>query len=364
MAMQIKGRDVLERPTCPFCGTLIDRPHDEPDLTLNEMPVGACQCGAVYACDVTGHNLGIAFTEALVYSCNGDWDKAWDLFPDQDYLQKELTGYDYEEHLIVHGAMHGGRRITGVLYFIKLREEIRLGKGAVTTKSQHIQRKDNRPEARSDGTKRISSKRKIESLVKSYRVEELLALAHEDKKIIRDLQRLIYSVDDLTRWRATDLLGQAASVIAKYDPGAISKLMQRLLSSVVDTAASSWGAIDAIGDIICNNVEDFGGYIPRLFGLAMDRELLPDLIRNFAKIAKRQPDLLRPKAYAFIPLLKHESPEVRGYTAQLLGAVKASEAKENLETLINDDAPVLIYSSGEVTKSTVGNMASQALTEL
>ena len=364
MVMQIRGRDVLERPTCPFCGTLIERPHEEPDLTLNEMPVGACQCGAVYACDVTGHNLGVALTEALVYSCRGDWDMAWDLYPDQDYLEKELTGYDYEEHLIVHGSMHKGRRITGVLYFIKLREEIRLGKSAVAARSQSSQRKDTHPREKTDRTRRRSSKRKIESLVRSYEVEELLALAREDKKIIRDLQRLIYSVDNLMRWRATDLLGQAASVIAKYDPGSISKLMQRLFSSVVDTAASSWGAIDAIGDIICNNVEDFGGYLPRLFGLAMDKELLPDLIRNFAKIAKKQPELLRPKAYAFIPLLTHESPEVRGYTAELLGAVRASEAKENLETLTKDDAPVLIYSSGEVTQSTVGNMASQALSKL
>lgn len=362
MSMQIRGRDVLERPTCPFCGMLIDRPNEEPNFTLNEMPVGVCQCGAVYACDVTGHNLGTAMSEALVFSCKGDWDMAWDLIAGQDYLEREITNYDYEEHLVVHGTMHKGRRIMGVLYFIKLREGIRPGETLAPTRPNAREAEDTRSKAR--GPRRKSSKREIERLVSAYKVEEILALAREDKKIIRDLQRLIYSVDNLTRWKATDLLGQVASVIVKYDPGAISKLMQRLFSSVVDTAASSWGAIDAIGDIICNNIDDFAGYLPRLFGLAMDRELLPDLIRNFAKIAKKNPDLLRPKAYAFIPLLTHESPDVRAYAAELLGVVGAFEAKENLVALLDDKSPVLTYANGHVGKSTVGEMASEALGRL
>ena len=362
MPMQIRGRDVLERPTCPFCGMLIDRPLEEPELTLNEMPVGACKCGAVYACDVTGHNLGTAMSEALVFSCKGDWDFAWDLVSGRDYLETEITNYDYEEHLVVHGTMHKGRRITGVLYFIKLREGVRPGLEVASISHKTRETQDESRKVRS--MKRRSSKREVEHLVRAYEVDEILALAREDKRIIRDLQRLIYSVDNLTRWKATDMLGQAASVIAKYDPGAISKLMQRLFSSVVDTAASSWGAIDAIGDIICNNIEDFAGYLPRLFGLAMDRELLPDLIRNFAKIAKRKPDLLRPKAYAFIPLLTNESPEVRAYTAELLGAVGASEARDSLSALLDDEAPVLTYGNGRVTESTVGKMASEALDRL
>ncbi len=362
MPMQIRGRDVLERPTCPFCGTLIDKPLEEPDLTLNEMPVGACKCGAVYACDVTGHNLGTAMSEALVFGCKGDWDFAWDLVAGKDYLETEITNYDYDEHLVVHGTMHKGRRITGVLYFIKLREGVRPGHAVAPISHKIAETLAESRKTRS--MKRRFSKRDVERLVRAYEVDEILALAREDKRIIRDLQRLIYSVDNLTRWKATDLLGQAASVIAGYDPGAVSKLMQRLFSSVVDTAASSWGAIDAIGDIICNNIEDFAGYLPRLFGLAMDRELLPDLIRNLAKIAKCKPELLRSKAYAFIPLLANQNPEVRAYTAQLLGAVNASEAKENLSALLEDATPVLTYANGQVTESTVGKIVSEALSRL
>jgi len=365
MAIQIRGRDVLERPTCPFCGMLIDRPYEEPDLTLNEMPVGACQCGAVYACDVTGHNLGTAMTEALIYSCKGDWDMAWDLISGKDFMEKELTNYDLEDHLVIHGTMHKGRRITGVLYFIKLREELR-SHGDKDLTVREIEPLESKLKAKVSGSyrRKKSSKSRVEALVQAYEVDEILAIARQDKRIIRDLQRLIYSADEFTRWKATDILGQAAGVIAQYDPGAVTKLMQRLFSSLLDTAASSWGAIDAIGDIISNNVEDFGGYLPRLFGLATDRELLPDLVRNFAKIAKKRPSLLRSKTYAFIPLLGHESPEVRAFAAELMGAVGAYEAKGELEALLKDKASVLIYADGKLEELTVGEIASRALDKL
>ena len=91
----------------------------------HEMPVGACDCGAVYACDVTGHNLGTAMIEALVLGCDGDWDLAWDLLPEEDYLTEEVTDYDYESHLVVHSRAYEGRNIRGVLYFIRLHRDIR-----------------------------------------------------------------------------------------------------------------------------------------------------------------------------------------------------------------------------------------------
>jgi hypothetical protein len=66
------GRDIIVRPSCPFCGMAIEKPGDLDIRTQTEMPLGACSCGAVYACDVTGHNLGAAMIEALVAACDGD----------------------------------------------------------------------------------------------------------------------------------------------------------------------------------------------------------------------------------------------------------------------------------------------------
>jgi len=60
------GRQVIKKPTCPFCGIFIEKPKELSTRMPGEMPVGSCSCGAVYACDETGHNLGSAMIEALV----------------------------------------------------------------------------------------------------------------------------------------------------------------------------------------------------------------------------------------------------------------------------------------------------------
>jgi len=73
-------------PTCPFCGRPIAKPTYLP-IGFSDLEAGICECGSVYVCDVTGHNRGAAFVEALLIACAGDWDLAWDLSPDEDYKE-------------------------------------------------------------------------------------------------------------------------------------------------------------------------------------------------------------------------------------------------------------------------------------
>ena len=61
---------------------------------MHEFPVGNCECGAVYTCDATGHNVGAAIVETLVYACDGNADFAWDLVPEDDYLTGRIENYD------------------------------------------------------------------------------------------------------------------------------------------------------------------------------------------------------------------------------------------------------------------------------
>ena len=74
MVGRFKDRDIINKPSCPFCGTLIERPREQVFKISTEMPVGLCTCGAVYACDVTGHNLGTAMMDALVFDNQLEYD--------------------------------------------------------------------------------------------------------------------------------------------------------------------------------------------------------------------------------------------------------------------------------------------------
>jgi hypothetical protein len=352
------GKEIMTRPACPFCGMLIGKPDQVPS---RKMPLGACSCGAVYACDVTGHNLGAAMIEALVHACSGDWDCAWELSPDDDYSDKQLKNYDLETHSIIQSGVYEGRRISGVLFFIRLNKPVaQTGSPAPP----------DTPAPSETGTisprtpRRSSAKQEVEALIRNYDLEPLLDMAALDKRVLRDVKRLLYSAEKLFRWRAAEALGRISAVIAQKDPGAISKLLQGLFTSVSDTAASSWGSVDAIGEIISALPDRFSVFIPQLVQLSRDPSLLPEVLRAMGKVGATRPDLLRRFSYAMIPLLRNPDSEVRGYAAILLGHLKAYEAREDLITLKEDITAIDVYRTGQIESTTIRQLATESLANL
>lgn len=353
-------------PECAFCGLYIEKPVEPANRRMGEMPVGSCTCGAVYAYDVTGRNLGSAFIEALVFACDMDWDLAWSLFPGEDYLEQLVENYDGISHLIVPGGFHEGRKVPGALYFIRMNKDIQeVARPGVEKKLQKAvpltASKTAAPEL--PGVKKYS-KAEILKLVEEYRLDELLVYAGQDKRILRDLQKMLYSADEQTRSRAAEALGKASAVVARNNPGAVSKLLQILLNAVSDTAASTWGAIDAIGEIIAGSPDLFGGYIPSLFQFLEEETARPRILRAIGRTAEKRPDLARKGLFRYLPYLNDTNPETRGYAAWLMGCLGASEAKADLEQLTNDSSKIRIYKNGEFNNTTVGRLASEALSKI
>ena len=77
--------------SCPYCDSPIESPRDITTRFGNTFSGGKCGCGAVYVYDGSGHSLGEAYVDGLAYACDGDWDRAWSLVPDEDYDITELS---------------------------------------------------------------------------------------------------------------------------------------------------------------------------------------------------------------------------------------------------------------------------------
>jgi len=327
------------------------------------MPVGMCSCGAVYACDETGHNQGAAMSEALVFGCNMDWDLAWGLLPEEDYLQEFVEHYDLRRHLIIPGGTYEGRRIAGVLCFVRLHKDV-LEVTADSVK-KHLDKATplSPPVAPTEAEKggKSLSKRDVEALVGTYDIESILRAAKQDKRIIRYLQRLLYSGDDLFRKKAADALGRACAAIGQNDPGAVSKLLQGLFYAITDTAAFSWGAFEAIGEIISNRPDLFGGYAAQLYQFLADNTRKAQTLEALGRIAKSSPEILRKHTLYFFAFLEDPDPEVRGYTAWLMGNLLAHEASGDLEKLRGEPHEIRIYEGGQLEKRAVGQVAADAL---
>lgn len=360
-------QEPVRKPTCPFCGLPIERPRELVTHRPGEMPVGACTCGAVYACDVTGHNQGAAFIEALVFGCNQDWDLAWGLLPEEDYLVKTVEDYDYETHLITPGRSQAGRRISGILYFVRLQPDIREvtapGVREKLNKAATLPRREEEDRGHPPGARKYN-KREIVGLVREYRFPALLAIARQDKRVINDLQRLLYASEELLRLRAADILGRIAAVVTTRDPEIITNLLQRLLASVSDPGAAGWGAVDAIGEIIAGTPAVYAGYIPQLYVFLEDPTLRSRVLRALGQIARVKPELLQGAALHFLSYLKDRDPEVRGYAAVLLGLLGTGAAREDLKSLAGDNQIISVYNAGVIQEHTVGELASAALARL
>lgn len=362
------GRDVLKRPTCPFCGLLVAPPKELTTRRQGEMPVGSCSCGAVYACDESGRNIGSAQIEALVFSCDMDWDLAWSLLPEEDYKQELVENYDFQNHLVVPGGFYESRRIAGVLLFVRLHEDV------LEVTAEGVRKRLERALPASEAEKKkpaqkktkgpVVNKKDVEKYIRDYRMEPLVEAAPTDRKLIRTLQRLIYSGDDQLRRRAAEAMGRVGAVVGETDPGSVSKVLQGLFYAISDTAASSWGAFEAIGEILKAKPELYAGYIPQLFQFLGDENRRAPTIEALATVAESRPDLLRKYTYHFQAFLSDPDPQVRGQTARLLGNLAAVEMRDDLEKLAGDAHELRLYRDGEMRSLTIGRLVEEILEKM
>ena len=200
--------------------------------------------------------------------------------------------------------------------------------------------------------------------MRQFEIDSILSVAGHDRKLIRNLQRLLYSGDDLFRKRAAEILGRACAVISERDPGTVSKLLQGLFYSISDTAAFTWGAFEAIGEIIRCRPDMFAGYIPQLYQYLPDKTRRAQVIEVIGRISQGKPDLFRKSTFHFIPFLSDPDPVVRGYTAWLLGNLGADELREDLEKIRQETNEIPIYEDGELKNKTLGEVAKEALEKL
>ncbi len=359
------GKSPIKRPTCPFCESIIERPLELITRRPGEMPVGACSCGAVYACDETGHNQGSALIEALVFGCNMDWDLAWGLLPEEDYFYEIVDNYDYQTHLIIPGGFYERRKISGVLFFVRLHPDVlELTAQGIKRNLDRAVSPEDAPGSQASGQKKSLTKKQVEEFIQDYYLKPILDAARHDKKIIRYIQRLLYSGDRLLRQRAADALGKTCAVIGEKSPGTVSKLLQGLFYSITDTAAFSPGSFEAIGEIISSRTDLYAGYTAQLYQFLADETRKAQALQAIAKIAKADAVPLRKHTFHFFSFLEDPDPDVRGYAAWLMGNLRAKEAKEDLEKLTQESHEIEIYSNGKLEKKTIGQVASEAISRL
>lgn len=368
----MKNANIKMPPWCVFCGQKIGKPQPPTQRKLQEFTVGTCQCGAIYTCDPTGFNIGSAMIEALVYACNDNWDLAWELLPEDDYLTGRIEKYDEQTHQVIETGNLDGRFIRGVLYFVRLHKDIDEIKERVNQHKEEISTKSNRPPGFSappvepardpKRNRQRANKLMVKKLVDTRDIEGLVDLLFDDIRTLRFLQRLLYDPDEKSRWLTAHMTGQACARLATRQPGHVSDLLHRLFESCADSASTNWGLIETIGSVIADRPDIFGAFTRHLLPYSSHESTRILTMWAFAEIAHHRPDLIRAMPfYKLLDYLTSEEADLVGNTLRLCGRIKAIEKESVIRSLRNDNREVHYYENGLPITTTVGHLADEAL---
>ncbi len=361
------------RPWCPFCGIEVGKPSHAPERKMTEFPVGRCQCGAVYSCDATGHNVGSAIVETLVYACNDNADLAWELMPEDDYLTGRIENYDEDKHQVIATKNVDGRAVRGVIYFVRLHTDIQdIAKRIKDKKEESLQQIipsiiEERtiavePAPKEGRVRKKANKRLVKQFVDGEDIDSLVELCFDDKKTLRLMQRLLYAPDEKKRWQVAWVIGKVTARVSTREPGPVSELMHRMFEACSDSAATPWGMVETIGFIISMRPDIFGAFTRYLINYIGEPSTRNQTIWALAEIAGDRPDLIRNTAfYNLFHFTNHPDPQVRGQVARLFGRIKATEVVLQLMELKDDNEEFYYCADGKLVSTTVAEAAATAV---
>lgn len=359
------GKQFKTRPWCPFCGQDVSRPQMPEERKLGEFSIGRCQCGAVYACDATGHNVGSVMIEALVTACNGDWDLAWELMPEEDYLTGRLEGYDEVTHQVLEEKHIDGRYVRGVLYFVRLHRDIAEISERIKSNQAKNPPPDDlviEPERDPNRKRKKARKQEVKKLLAAGDEDALVDLAFDDVKTLWFMQRCLYDPDPDGRRRTAAMIARVCRRLSTRKPGQVSDLLHRMFEAAADSAASGWGLIEAIGAVIAARPDIFGAFTRHLLPYLGHETTRNDALWAIGTIAQAKPAVIRALPYYQIfNFLASKEPLTRGLCLRLVAAMKADEVRRRVEALRDDENEIVIHEEGRPEATTVGEMARAAL---
>lgn len=218
----------------------------------------------------------------------------------------------------------------------------------------------------------MSLRKDIATLIEAGRLDEIASLAERSSSVPTILMSRLYDANAVARWRAADAMGRACAILAQRAPDKVRQVLQRLVWALNDESGTTgWGVPQAIGEIICRDSALAREFAPMLVAYLQDEDvavgtdvLVHGVVHAIGRAAERDADIVRPAVPALQSLLADPNATTRGLAAWALGRIRAKEASPHVQALLQDAAPAELYQAGELVRTDVATLASQALAAL
>lgn len=199
----------------------------------------------------------------------------------------------------------------------------------------------------------------------NYNLPEVIAMAAHSRRVLSYLVTLTYDADPLIAWRSIEAFGIAARAVADCDAEFVRGHLRRLLWLLSDESGGiGWRAPELIGEVLHHRPEQFAEFMPLLVAV-LDLEA-EDAARFRAgtlwaigRVAETAPQPLLAAAAEIEPYLEDDDPQVRGLAALCLVRLNPS-ALTMRPALVEDPGVVTLYSTGQITAVTVGQIVRAA----
>jgi len=195
---------------------------------------------------------------------------------------------------------------------------------------------------------------------------EVVNAAKRDKGVIRRLISSTYDKEDVLSWRAIETIGLIAGVLSRSGRiEVVRDTIRRLLWSMREESGGiGWSAAEMLGEIIRNSPNEHPDIIPIVWSFKDEEMFRAGVIWAMGRIATVRPDLINFISADLRPMLTDKNPIVKGYAAWVFGILGEKDTLEDIKNLSNDDSLIDFYQDGELIKSTVGEVAKEAINKL
>jgi hypothetical protein len=212
-------------------------------------------------------------------------------------------------------------------------------------------------------------KHTLRDLLLQSDLEEVAEVALERRRTLGGLVSLTFDPDIQVVWRAVEAMGMAAEALSRESPTFVKEHMRRLYWLITEEAgAVFWRAPECMAELGARMPRLLASHVP--IALHLIETLEPEDLEHFRPGALWAVGRLKDVADAdqlagVLPLVEEALAEpdsqARGMAVWSLNELGRRDALLSREELLEDDGPVNVYRDRMVTKTTVGEMVSEAL---
>ena len=211
-------------------------------------------------------------------------------------------------------------------------------------------------------------KKQIRELLVAGKLEAVVELATERRRVLGGLIALTYDPDLQVVWRAIEAMGMAVDEVARSDKAYAKEHMRRLYWLITEEAgAVFWRAPECMAECCVRRPTLFKSHVPIAFHLleTLEEEDLEHFRPGTLWAIGRLIGVAGEDLHTVLPLvveaLDRPDPQARGMAVWCLGEVGETGVLEERSDLMEDEGSVFLYRDRIVEEQAVGRLTREVL---